>query len=635
MASEARPTNPPTNAQSQRLRVSGYRAGPKNRRALAVRAKHDGLVLAPPKGECHGDITGSWQQDPRWELVGKDYDKWRVATLCINRAGPILVGWLNEYRPEQKEPQRIEVIGTEASHDVVETFDLQDSSGNAIGKLVWNIDLETISLRLGDGRDYELTRVNKQPWLSDQALKAFPTQVAKAVRGTQRTPLPNAAQEYIKNAFSVTRFGALVESHLAIGNQHGFEDRGRFAIEDQGGLNGYLAKIFLRLHPSERESAASLAMILLTSRTYKARKGGAERPLLEWIEIMVEDTRGHVRQWTHDRAHQDYRYFWEEFLGVKLSEDRYRYSMSFKVKSLGLPLIPGAGVSWGSLTVTVGEPGAPDERYEMKCKLADANLGKGLSFGQTAEGAVASPIRWRQEDFVGDFSLESMGASVGPWSHDVIVPQLTFFGADVLRPLKVQVSGVTFGDSHGLSASKGSLSIERKNSSPGPSTVSKKMAYARESPSRTAVHFPFNHSELTAQGRREVGIVAARELAVFRSKGAAIRIVSHADCPDTEEYNLRLTELRAANTAQAFQDMLGEDYVLKAKADGSPSEDLIPLGEVEAQKAYGKHSKERSPVSRRSDVLITGAVAAELLMTTFRVRGRKATALTSTEWSPR
>jgi outer membrane protein OmpA-like peptidoglycan-associated protein len=241
------------------------------------------------------------------------------------------------------------------------------------------------------------------------------------------------------------------------------------------------------------------------------------------------------------------------------------------------------------------------DSYELKVFLAQIGFGLGISVGLSSNGRVSTPFHWQKQDFPGDLTV--LDASIG-LGRSVGVMGAFFAGSGTFPELAVDFTGKGWnaGASAGASYAAGNvLSVGATLSQFDPPSTTK---YDAPASVRDAVHFPFGEAELTPEARQILRVMAAQELAVFRSGHASLVVEAQADRVDTEEFNVLLTKCRAFNTVLALQDIVGPSFKVFDKK-------RIGLGEAPAA-AAGDKDNTQNPARRRADVTINGRVVVTL-----------------------
>ncbi len=576
----------------KKLRVSGVGGGRKGGKVV-LRGRREGVKLADKNPDQNKtDITGLWEQDG-------------AATLRINRAGEHIEGWLVDYQTKQ-----LTEIGGDLQGD--EIFQIRNSpaADTVLGTLHVMDDKE---LRFFFGsQTLLLSRVDREPGISDNGLKAFPPALRARIRDEQRRPLSSDDKGRVVRGLVAAKLGPFIDRFVDAPTDPPAVAKATRALAIQD-LDRHVGKVFNALHPTDQVKAASLARFQLTRETHTA--GGKTQTLIAWIGTMVPAAANFLGP---DPVPNLTKHF-----GISVTSKLFHYTLtltlgalaSTDLKSLvkqgikGLSLTPGlgGGVFDGKLKVEERTgPGETDPiitQFELSVLVAQISVGVGASLGSSGRGKVSTPFHWTIADFPGRIGVVDLSLGIGPFGKGIT--GVFFSGSGTFPELFADFTGsfTNLGASAGFSEFVGTVF------KPGESPrqvfdMPKSTPHAGSASASQSVHFPFGIAELTDEGRQLMRVMAARELSMFRAGFGTLIVEAHADRVDTEEFNLLLTDVRAFNTVLALKDILGRSYKVA-------KEEKIGLGESEAIQA-GDKDRTENPVQRRADVTINGRVVVQL-----------------------
>lgn len=248
----------------KKLRVSGVGGGRKGGKVV-LRGRREGVKLADKNPDQNKtDITGLWEQDG-------------AATLRINRAGEHIEGWLVDYQTKQ-----LTEIGGDLQGD--EIFQIRNSpaADTVLGTLHVMDDKE---LRFFFGsQTLLLSRVDREPGISDNGLKACPPALRARIRDEQRRPLSSDDKGRVVRGLVAAKLGPFIDRFVDAPTDPPAVAKATRALAIQD-LDRHVGKVFNALHPTDQVKAASLARFQLTRETHTA--GGKTQTLIAWIGTMV------------------------------------------------------------------------------------------------------------------------------------------------------------------------------------------------------------------------------------------------------------------------------------------------------------------------------------------------------------
>jgi outer membrane protein OmpA-like peptidoglycan-associated protein len=577
----------------KKVGIAGRSKG-KSGAKVGVTARRREPKLTGPKPDDHSvNITGGWEEDDG-------------ATLRVNQAGEHIEGWFVRY--DTKDLTEI------AGDKVGSSFAITDtSSGSRNLGTLHIIDQTTLRFLSPTLRPvgFELRRVDQGAALSDKAILAFPPDVRPKILDAQRRFLTSRDKARTRDQSAASKIGPFIDRFLALPSPTGDVDkfnRAKVLIEID---KHFREKVFDELHPKDHAAAADRIKLELSHQTHKSQGGlltrSRELTLHAWLndmlsvaDILPRSDLNTFKKLGFSASNTLHHYKFELGLGgVDFADLK-----DLATKGLGATLLPGLGGGVFKGTLVVKECASLEDgatvlsEFTSKALLFQVGVGAGLSVGSVTFGSTSTRDHWKEPDFDGMLRMVDLSAGAGV---DFGICGMFIQGSGAFSELFVDCTGRgwVFGAGVSLSEYVGFIGSKADDKIPVPGETE----YSPVTSARTAVHFPFGDAELTSDARQLCRVLAAQELAVFRSGHMRLLSEGHADSVDTVDYNKRLSETRAENTVQALEDILGDDF--KAR-----KVDALGLGESEAQGA--KEENLKNPVRRRVDVLVNGRLVIKL-----------------------
>jgi len=329
------------------------------------------------------------------------------------------------------------------------------------------------------------------------------------------------------------------------------------------------------------------------------------RTYREWIQIMVD-------QYADDRSGKLDNL--EKYLGFvptrnkdTLPKYKYKVKMDFKGASFGFGPFFGVGAFAGPMTISQVDIKSDKvlwkKAYLGGLTVAGPGVGPGATYTPTAE--AESHNNWKQSNFLGSFSILSI-VGVGEL--------VEIFGSEKFPKLQFKVKP---GTGRSLSASVSYGTIESKSkykrtpAKPPEKTGPYVVLYKNTDLVKfeQSEHFCLGSAKLTKAAISRIGFFCARELRSLMITKSRLWIVGHADRVDTEERNYELSELRAKNTRNVIEAILGN--LLKANEVYDTG-----WGEEEAQEHDIKYGRDTDGIPnkkyRRVDVVLNARLVVRL-----------------------
>jgi outer membrane protein OmpA-like peptidoglycan-associated protein len=588
----------------------------RNRVEIRVRrrAKSDIKPAEPQPEPQEPDITGMWEWAGPPDVNG-DHGMF----LQVNRAGKRIEGWHLDHASKTE---------TAFGGDVVEDGDivLQKSPGytEIVGRL--RIDGEQLRVTWGQHFEHALTRMHHAAALSDEAMLAFPENQRQAILHAQRRPLLSVQRSRIVEGTSGPAIRGWIVKYL---NESAGATSAEQRIRAQivVAIDRYVGNLFQGIHHEDLPLARRLAMGVLSREQYTDRDERTQS-VLAWLIDMAPITKVRRERPTDDPIPSLHHYLG---IGVDSTKHYYMFKVAmsataastdavdvitgqvmkaYRLKSVGL----GGGIFRGTLIVTeltkqdkVG-PKVWSQSYPIW--LAQLGVGMGISLGSEDESEnhqiVVTPFNWRADDFPGIFHLVDLTAGGG--SYSIGATGLFLRGSERFPEMAADLSGLTknYGLNAELSMAIGYV-LPAGQTKPQSYRVPDETKYEASVRVEEAIHFPFSWEVLTEEARQKIRILAAKELALFRSGQPKMYFVGHADRVDEPEWNIALSHCRAFNAGQALRDALGKNY--KYNPDKEPEH--FGLGELGAAEAKDKDNIQ-NPNWRRVDIFINGRLVVQL-----------------------
>jgi outer membrane protein OmpA-like peptidoglycan-associated protein len=494
-----------------------------------------------------------------------------------------------------------------------ETFELWGGPQyqERVGSLAVVGDTE-MALKWREKAGQPLRRVDRQIALSDNAIQAFGASLRTAIVDDQRLSLSTSDRRAIIKGLDGKVLGPIIDKYYEKPCTTHTEQAARALVVKE--VDQYIWRLFHQLHPSDQLRARPWAILSLRSTKHTWR--GTTRNLLSWLEEMMHVTpilgadpvpnlREQLNLAPSTRLHY-YRFLLKQRLLKTTELDDLVRTAGKSVWSVK----PGLGGGFYGGTLEIREVSGLDDRASTiwsatyPISIAQLGIGFGFSFGSNNEETICTPFPWQAHHFEGPIKIVELsfgGATFTPGATGAF-----FTGDGTFPELVVDFSGIgtNFGAGAGLTMAVGMVGRSGE-SRPLPFAIPAETLYSAPTSSKTVVHFPFGQAGLTSEGRHFLRVLAAKELAVFRSGHARILIESHADRVDSREYNELLTKCRSWNCYQALKDILGSSL------HHSTEHRLLGLGETGAEAAGDKDDVQNASW-RRSDIYINGRLVVQL-----------------------
>jgi outer membrane protein OmpA-like peptidoglycan-associated protein len=251
--------------------------------------------------------------------------------------------------------------------------------------------------------------------------------------------------------------------------------------------------------------------------------------------------------------------------------------------------------------------------------LAALSSAPDISIGDEMVGYAETYLPWQPPDIPGTVSMVkgevgvgSVASAEGGFLHiygsEIFPPMQVIFGEAGLkdpldeppsRSLKDLIPVPQLGGFWGKIQSKSFPDIDY-------TAVHVKTDHAVAYKLSEDVHFCLDGALLTEDARQALRIMCANELAALMSPASHLAIIGHTDRSDTDQRNLTLSAMRAENTYQAIQDILGSRLAI-------PERQIVRSGKGETEAIRDQRPDgERNPKYRRVDVILNGRLVLTL-----------------------
>jgi outer membrane protein OmpA-like peptidoglycan-associated protein len=544
-------------------------------------------------------------QDPR--VVGRYERDDALATLQVNQAGGFIVCWHVDYATKALTKLEGDRISNQA-------FQLRlEFRQNKVGQLSSVLDGELI-LDLS-GNKTLFRRVGASTTLSETTLTLVPTESRELARRHQHFPLSSVDRRRILAALDPGALGPMINAVLDAPNSPGVVDnlkRGQLAEV----VDNHIGVLFGSLNVADQPLAQQLAQQQLLTTTLT--RDGDTRPMLEWMQSFT--TRVEAERLGPTGQMEQL----EKHLKLKAGPTvEHVYAFELSVIGASVDVVVGAGAFIGSLDIKEVDPKDKTRvlrfigTFSLAFLQASGGPSLGVNVASSTSGEATSPYVWQPSNFPGLMTLVDVGAAV---SIPVPITKTGFSATEKMfirgngefPEMMVDFSGasqqVGVGVGAALTEALGYISSD-PNAAKRPPLGSHRFEqdYTLQGEFQNDIHFKFGSAILTDEARQLLRVLCGNELSAMRSAQSQLTIESHADCVDTEERNLELSRLRAANTLQAIKDILGADFAI-------PDKQIVlrGLGEQGAIEA-GDKDRTENPVRRKSEVVLN----ARLVLTLF------------------
>ncbi len=564
------------------------------RRTVVAIGNADRRVDAPAPDQSAPQMTGRYERDDS------------LATLQLNQAGDFIVCWHVDY---------VTKVLTKFEGDRLspQSFQLRpEFSAKQVGQVSAGLANELI-FNSGSG-SFGFRKVEPGPTLSEIDILLLPNEARPITTRHQHFPLTLADRKKIKDALAASAFVPMVEAVLSepsVTDAVGKLQRAQRAEV----VDNYIGSLFASLHPSDHPLAEEYAqqLLLATPMTHD----GITRSVLDFLQDVTTRSE-QERLGTVGEMEQ-----LEQHLKLQaLPTTLHTYLVT--LTALG-PSGTFFGIGFGGFLCSL-EVNEIDHLSDQTIRpvgsftaiMGSVTLGKGfgVSIGSSSSGKATCPYLWVARNVPGTFTVldMSVGASIPvpiDQSSHSFSAGLFIQGNGEFPELAVDFGGDSFllgvGVGAGFTASGGYIVSDpsaQDRAVTGTHRIDQD--YTSTNHFETKVHFEFGSAVLTTDARALLRILCANELVALRSSGSTLVISSQADRVDSDQRNLDLSKMRAQNTLQAIQDILGSDFGIPAA-----NITLLGLGEQGA-KAAGDPDHTKNPVRRKSDVVLNSRLVATL-----------------------
>ncbi len=569
------------------------------RRAVVAVGNADRRVDAPAPDQQPPQITGRYERDDS------------LATLQLNQAGDFIVCWhvdyvtkvLTKFEGDRLSPQSFQLRPEFSSKQVGQVFDTGIKN-----ELLFN----------ATGTPFRFRKVEAGPTLSESDFVLLPAEAVPITVKHQHFPLTFADRKRIRDALAPSIMIPMIEAVLS--GPSGTDAVGRLQRGQLAEvIDNYVGALFKSIHPGDFLLADEFAQQLLLAA--KMTHDGDTRSILDFLQDITtrseQERNGTVGQMESLEQHL-------KLQAIPTTSHVYRATLN-ALGASGSFVIGGFGGFLCSLdieeidpnTATANVPTVIRSVGSFSAVMGSVSLGKGVgvTIGSSSSGIGRCPYVWNARNVPGSFSLLDLsgGASVpiNAQTSFSVSAGLFIQGNGEFPELEFDFSGpsflIGFAAGLGFTASGGYITSDpnaQDRAVPGSHRIDQDYTAANHLEAK--VHFEFGSAILTPDAREVLRIMCANELVAFGSAGSTLVITSHADRVDTDQRNLDLSKMRAQNTLQAIQDILGPNFRVP-----SANITLLGLGEQGA-KAAGNADHTKNPAQRKSDVVLNSRLVATL-----------------------
>jgi outer membrane protein OmpA-like peptidoglycan-associated protein len=451
--------------------------------------------------------------------------------------------------------------------------------------------------------DHKLIKISSRPTLTEMAFHGTGFPRDGLVHRSEWYPLTQMQIDHLKNTLKAENVAKFLLAHFsAPARSRALDPNTQGKVAEK--FNHALAKVFedpLRgVHLDDVLLARFYARTILTNNKWTFNR--ITRSQIDWIQIMVDLYSIGSKAAGYSQAKLG---SIEKYLGLTASaqhpkpgEAPHKYKVTLKLTGVTAVVLSGYR---GTITIEKISGTKWNKPEKFQVGFSGLAVAAKIAIGDETEGTGESYIDWRPADFPGDVRLVtgSLGgvAKAGfmhVFGQKHLPPMhVTFAGLDVAKPeLGVGLEGL-LGRIHDKPLPAEDLSRTIVDE---PYDV----AYGL----KDDVHFCFGSALLTPDARQALRILCANELPAFMAPTSRLRIVGHTDPVNTDEFNLKLSKLRAENTLQAIKDILGTSFRIT---------DVTATGEGEVLARKDKLPQDKpDPRYRRVDVILNSRLVLRL-----------------------
>lgn len=587
--------------------------GSKDKRVLAISVPDRPTV----------SITGKYER-----IFSNENKKHAGEILCINQAGNHVEGILslvNRARGNDDNVKRtfLQVYGDLKSNGTFQMFYRGEIYVNA-SRGDWTITPKKNgkNLKLTYDKHYTVFKqTTTQPTMLSHAIAAFPVSEQKIVRAHEWFPLLSIQINKLKEELNdnINLLENKIKKALDTGTKNDERTNQKTAARE---LDSYIGNIFTKsdIHYSDKERARFYLTSRLVQKKLKV-DGRRTQSLLDWIQFVIES----LHQHSQVELNNIKEYLGLKLLGKKYGQKKHQYKVSIDIYgvsffvgayhgSLKIEKLKGTGQTWKqTFDVTFGSAGV---------SLTEVKKLVSLDFSKSIAAIGESYLEWQPHDVPGWIKIGEGTAGVGPIGVGAgfihidgadYMPMMEAFFADgpkwkspisvgidksglkIDSPYKNLKPDLGFGGFVGRIHKKNLPNVDYSNAE-----VQKE--FLANYHYKNEVHFALGSALLTAPAKQAIRIMCAQELVALSNSGSKLEIIAHTDRVDTEKRNLVLSALRAANTRQAIEDVLGKK--LKAK--------FVEVSGKGEQEAKGMSGPDENPKYRRVDVFLDSRIILRL-----------------------
>lgn len=563
------------------------------RRSVVAIGNADRRVDSPAPESQSPQLTGHYEQDDS------------LATLQVNQTGDFLVCWHVDYVSKALTKFEGDRISSQA-FTIRKEFDK-----NKAGQLS-SVLANEILLNVG-GNSFIFKKIANGATLSEGVIAMLPPEARAITLRAQYFPLTFADRQRIKAALAASVIVPMIEAVLSAPNDARVVSRFQRAQLAEV-VDNQIGTLFASLNPADHPLAEELAQQILLSTPMT--HDGATRPVLEFLQDITftseQSATGPIGQMEQLEQHLKL---------VKQSTTTHFYSFDLTMAGASGDFFVSLGGFIGQLNITdIDDPIARNVlrtigSFTAVMAQAGGGPGIGANLGFNTTGTGVSPYVWLARHFPGSFTMADAGFGVSVPLP--ITSGFSFASAMFLRgngefpEMIVDFGGPSsqfgFAISGSVTEALGQVFSDPQSQDAavlGSHRVDQDYTVANHL--EADIHFDFGSAVLTPSAREALRIFCANELSALSSTGSQLTISAQADRVDTDQRNLALSKMRAQNTLQAIQDIVGGRLALPAGRMVTRG-----LGEQGAKEA-GDADQTKNPARRKSEVVLNSRLVATL-----------------------
>jgi outer membrane protein OmpA-like peptidoglycan-associated protein len=327
------------------------------------------------------------------------------------------------------------------------------------------------------------------------------------------------------------------------------------------------------------------------------------RSYMDWIRIIVN------QYWIDNRRGLS---AIQRYLDVQPDNDsdpKYQYEIELELRGIRGGKLFGGGYFEGTIKISkISKKGNTVEEFQRTygAWLIVLQRESGISLSYSANGTAESNNNWQMSDFEGPYSIwsiEGVGQliEVNGTKH---YPRLQFFvppkparGISAFRAW----GGIYY--PHRLPPAE-----PKKDDGPYVKVVESSELVKSDG----SIHFRCGSAKLSNSAIKRIGFFCARELPSFLMPDSLLWVVGHADRLDTEERNYELSQLRAENTLNVIEGILGDKLRANFVYATGWGEEEAQRDKIPDPSKTGRYDPIAQQPYRRVDIILNGRLLVRL-----------------------